>query len=526
MQDLDPDWKRVLWAGLAAALAGVAVHANALHKELLRDDVSIIVHDERIRGGEWMALALGDYWPASSGGRDRLYRPLTSLSFAAQRWSGPFGLRIVNILLHGATSALVCVWVAGAWRSAAAGAAAGLLFAVHPMHTEPLNVIVGRADIAATFFALAAFMLTPRRPIAGSILFGAALLSKEQVVLLPLVMLLVDRRSAIAWIGVVVMYLGLRYAALGTLMRDPTTILVTDNVLAHPETNLPSGGSVLMARWGTPIALFGKAMGLLFWPDPLCNDYSYAAIPLVYHVFDVRFLVGLLTIAAALTALVIGRRGPVGVGVGWALASYAVVANGPILIGTIFADRLLYLPSAGICMAAGGLVVGRRKVLFGVLMALAVAAGAWRTFLRNADWRSLDALVRADYPKQPRSARLLGLMGVIELKAGRAAAALDYCQQAAAIDPSLPVEDVLGLAHYRMGHDREALEAFERDFRRGGGKNEEAVIAAADLLRKFGDTPQAIALLEKHLARFPTWRDAAASLEALKTGRSSPREAR
>ena len=107
------------------------------------------------------------------------------------------------------------------------------------------------------------------------------------------------------------------------------------------------------------------------------------------------------------------------------------------------------------------------------------------------------------------------MLAALELRAGRPEAALEYGARAAAICPKLPIDDILGLALYRLGRDREALEALERDFRRSPSSNEEAVLAAARLLLRFGDAPQALQLLQKNLLRRPDWTKARAQLEEL-----------
>jgi protein O-mannosyl-transferase len=512
-------WQRQLaWA--ISAVLGIAVCSNALHPELLKDDFPILQLDPRVVQNRWLELSLGDYWPPGSGYADRLYRPLVTLSFAVQRGAEPSAFRFVNILLHAAVSALVCHWAATQWKSATAGAVAGVLFAVHPIHTEPLNMIVGRADIAATFFALAGVMTTSRRPLVGSLLFALAILSKEQVALLPAVLLLSNRRSAAAWTAVVVLYVGLRFAALGTFMRQPDSIPVADNVLAHPETDLPQGGSAFLARYGTPIALFGKAASLLVFPEPLCNDYSYASIVPVRRLGDPRLLFGATLLSGTLLAIVKWRRTPVALGLAWTIASYAVVSNAPIVIGTIFAERHLYLPSAGFCMAVGGFAMIPRRSVMIILLIFAAGAGAAKTWSRNAEWRDFDALVLADFPKQPNSCRLLTQFATIEMDAGRPTSAVEHCRRAAAICPSYPLVDaVLGLSLYRLGEDVEALEALQRSFRFGGSSDEEVVVAAADLLAKRGDGPAAERLLETQLKRFRNWSIAKERFEALRANR-------
>ncbi len=95
-----------------------------------------------------MDAAFSPYWPAtpdeSSAG---LYRPAAVVSYAVD-WtvSGgrPWWFHVVNVLLHGLVTALVVV-VAGAWLLPVGALGAALLFAIHPVHVEAVENVVGRA---------------------------------------------------------------------------------------------------------------------------------------------------------------------------------------------------------------------------------------------------------------------------------------------------------------------------------------------------------------------------------------------
>jgi hypothetical protein len=106
-----------------------------------------LVHDL----GRWREIVSSPWWPRG------LYRPFTSLTLAAN-WTAapgaPFGFHLVNLLAHAAAAALVCL-LAGRLMSPAGALAAGLLFAVHPVHVEAVANVVGRAEILAGVFLLA-----------------------------------------------------------------------------------------------------------------------------------------------------------------------------------------------------------------------------------------------------------------------------------------------------------------------------------------------------------------------------------
>jgi hypothetical protein len=92
------------------------------------------------------------------------YRPLTTLTF---RWNhqahglDPEGYHLVNVALHMVATVLF-VFVAAhvaAQPSFAYLVLVGVLFGVHPVHVEAVSGLVGRADLLAGIFFLAALLL-------------------------------------------------------------------------------------------------------------------------------------------------------------------------------------------------------------------------------------------------------------------------------------------------------------------------------------------------------------------------------
>ena len=178
---------------------------------------------------------------------------------------------------------------------------------------------------------------------------------------------------------------------LGSIFRERTAITARDNILAHPEIDLKPGESQRLARWGTPVAVFGKAMGLAVWPVALCHDYSYAAITTVKRLDEPRLLGGVAWLTGILGAILfLSRASPrLVIPIALMLITYSVVSNVPILTGTIFAERLLYLPSVGICMFAGvtaAYLWERCSVTQRTSVRFVFAAGGCPCPGRTADW--------------------------------------------------------------------------------------------------------------------------------------------
>lgn len=155
-------------------------------------------------------LLRNDFWgtPLWDTGSHGSWRPLSVLSFRLNFLVGglsPVGYHLVNVLLHCLATGLV-VLVGHALLPFQVGVlAAGALFAVHPIHTEAVAGLVGRADVGACVCYLLAYLSYRRHMLSrqwGSlavtiVLALAALLCKETAITALLLCGLCDVMSGI-----------------------------------------------------------------------------------------------------------------------------------------------------------------------------------------------------------------------------------------------------------------------------------------------------------------------------------------
>src|SRR5262249_820532 len=116
----------------------------------------------------------------------KVYRPATFASFALN-WHAagykPLGYHFFNWLLHAAVVLLFFFvlrnLLAGLSNGEAISFVAAILFAVHPLHTEAVSSVVGRSELLAAGFLLAAWLLHLQdRSVLSLAAFALALLSK------------------------------------------------------------------------------------------------------------------------------------------------------------------------------------------------------------------------------------------------------------------------------------------------------------------------------------------------------------
>ncbi|CAB1454881.1 unnamed protein product [Pleuronectes platessa] len=185
-------WKEML------LLTGLVVgcYWNSLACGFAFDDVSAILDNKDLRPSTPVRnLFLNDFWgtPMAEERSHKSYRPLTVFTFRLNYLFSELSAasyHLLNVVLH----AVVCVLFLRVTRLFLDGTfslVAALLFAVHPIHTEAVTGVVGRAELLSSIFLLAAFLAYTKStgadhsivwaPIALTVvLVAAATLCKEQ----------------------------------------------------------------------------------------------------------------------------------------------------------------------------------------------------------------------------------------------------------------------------------------------------------------------------------------------------------
>ncbi|XP_035209964.1 protein O-mannosyl-transferase Tmtc3-like isoform X2 [Stegodyphus dumicola] len=138
-------------------------YRGALECGFVFDDISAIRENRDLRPtSPWSNLLMNDFWgtPMYKEQSHKSYRPVCVFTYRLNyllHGLKPFGYHLVNIALH----ALVCLL----YRRMCAiivpertAFVAAMLFAVHPLHTEAVTGVVGRAEILSSFFYLLAFL--------------------------------------------------------------------------------------------------------------------------------------------------------------------------------------------------------------------------------------------------------------------------------------------------------------------------------------------------------------------------------
>jgi Flp pilus assembly protein TadD len=530
------------WALLIVAALATVSYVNTLQNELVFDDRGVILDNPVVRNLDLEAVFTHDFWgrPKGDPAHNGSYRPLTTLTYLvnyAADGLSPDGYHLVNVLLHGVCSCLV-YFVSRRLLLAEKGAlAAAALFATHPVHTEAVANVAGRAELLAGIFLLGSMLLYLRyreRPRKTTLLwlvaaYLAAVLSKESAIVLPGVLFAVDcllppeapggRRWAGIWRDKAILaaygalalaavaYVLVRSAVVGKLVRVPFT-----------EVENPMAFAPALPRWLTRLYVLTTYVRLLGWPVSLSADYSFNQIPLIQCVDDPRNLATLLAIGVFLSLLCWSyrRAGILCFALVFGAVTFSVASNLVIPIGTVVGERLLYVPCLGFCLAVAWGAVEVEKackrpsgtVLAGAFLVALTALYTARTVVRNRDWRSDMAVMQSAARVSPNSVKVNSNLGHLHAQNGDFAAAERYYRKALAIRPH-HVQALVGLCALlgQKGRVEEMME-FYRQLARLEHGDAENLFKCALALQKAGKFKEAVSIYEDTLQMSPAHAEA------------------
>ncbi len=157
--------RRSLLAAVILSALTLLTFSNSFQAGFAWDNEHLILKDPRIRAAtaENIGLILQHtyWWPTGEAG---LYRPLTTLSYLFNysilgHSEQPAGYHWINLILHTINVLLVYALAMRLVRKLWPPVFIAAVWGVHPVLTESVTNIVGRADLLAGFAILSGFLL-------------------------------------------------------------------------------------------------------------------------------------------------------------------------------------------------------------------------------------------------------------------------------------------------------------------------------------------------------------------------------
>jgi tetratricopeptide (TPR) repeat protein len=287
--------------------------------------------------------------------------------------------------------------------------------------TEAVTNIVGRADLLAAFAVLGGFwMYLKSTEAAGSRKWGwlAGLMAVSTIGVF-------SKESAVVIIGVIVLYeiafwkerknilgmlMGCAATALPILLMwtQRTRVFAKSEAPVFPYVENPLIGSGFWVAKLTAVKVLAKYLWLLIWPARLSWNYYYSQIPLSRGTLH-DWIAWIAIAVVAIAVIYFYRRNSLA----FFFAAFAFVAIVPVSnliipVGTIMAERFLYLPAVGFaaCAVMAIWAIGERlklRTAAPVVMCLIVIVFAGRTWARNSDWHDNMTLMKAGVEAAPNS---------------------------------------------------------------------------------------------------------------------------
>jgi hypothetical protein len=515
-----PAWFKHTW--WLIPLIAILIYIPSFNADFTLDDVLIVEDNSFVKSIDQIpSIWTSHYWAGKVDATDTgLYRPLTLTTYNLQyalTGKNPDAFHIVNILLHALVCLMLMKMASLLFLDFRLVVISGLLFAIHPIHTEAVAGIVGRAEILAALFILASMVCYHHWRQNGGIKWlvlllvstFAAITSKEHGFLMIAILALQETyyyfsSKTFDWNE------RKKWIAFGSVAMLSVGMWLVRSTITGPTASHELWANVGSAeRMATSIRTTAEYLGLHLWPFPLSADYWIEEVPIVGF-GNISVFISLLVIVGIVSlAFYLRRKMPVA---SWGILFFFLmllpVSNFVFAAGFLKAERILYIPSIGLIILITVMLTKLLDVKSGripgfILLGLFILLFTWRTWTRTGDWKNNYTLALATLQTSPNSPRFNNMMG-LELRAqNKNNEALTYFEKAVQANPNhVPALVNLGMEYAHFNRQQEAGAILEKALALEPG----TLATYANLMsvyRSTGAHDKNIAIAEKAMQRFP-----------------------
>jgi len=496
----DRRWQLVALIGVFFLLSGIIYGKSLNNKFIQWDDGYLIVDNPTVHEiSPWSVQeAFRTYDP-------ELYIPLTMLSYQMDHlvWGlNPFGFHLTNLVLHTVNALLVMALVylllcRTSWLSAACHGEelskqsgeshesihaagkhlsmthyialfSGLLFLVHPLHTEAVAWASSRKDVlSALFFLLSVCFYLKQWKWRSILAFALGLLAKVSIVVLPVILLLIDwfqgrnLREKNLWIEKV------PYVGLSTVF----------GIVALGGKQGNSGLLLEKVLIGCKAAVFYFTK--LFWPSGLSVLYPYTES---ISIGNGDLLISLLIVIATSVVSIFlfispSPSPPSGRGTLRSLFSFCAFfylitltpsftnfAKGKDILRDVYfaSDRYAYLPSIGIILLVVILIYQYIPKKYVSLPLVVIPLLALLSYQQSRVWQNTETLFTNVVKYYPNSHLAYSNLGTLAFRREDYIQAADYYQKSLDIRPNSAAYFNLGQMLTRINKLPEAIVMYQK----------------------------------------------------------------
>ena len=453
----------------------VICYANSFRAPFLWDDEVLIVRNLYIKSLNYLGAIFTTSHFQGGGEGGNFYRPLqiSSYLFDYSLWKfNPFGFHLTNLILHCAVALAIYFLIAKISANNLIGFLSAIFFVIHPVHTEAVTYISGRADLLASSFLLFAFLCFLKIPtrlcakrnlywIGSCLLYIFALLSKESALIFLFLVLFYGfcfrrKKELKSWIAIYISF----------LLISGIYMFLRMKLLAFPKIASLSliAQAPLLIRLLTIPKICLLYLGLLILPLRLHMERHF----LFNNLGDPSFWLGLVLLFFTVYFLKFTyRRSRFAFFYsGWLVITLIPVLN-IVPLNASAAEHWLYLPAIGFWALVVHACVKffqrpAHKIALVMLGCFFLAFYCTRTILRNFQWHDPLKLYAHDLKYSPHSFLLHNNLGVELFRRGKLDRAGKEFQAAVKINPRYATsQNNLGAVLENQGKLDEAITHYQ-----------------------------------------------------------------
>lgn len=449
---------------LLIAVVGFIVYANSLDGSFIWDDNHLVRNNVHIRSFSNIPKAFSQDIRVSNGRESKFYRPLQLISYMGDYslWGlGVEGYHLTNTILH-ILVALCLFWMSYIlFGNKLLSFFAGILFVVHPVHTEAVSYISGRADLLGALFIMLSFIFYVKANekkkhgplIIAILMFISALFSKESALVFPVLLLVyhysfkirIKPARYIPFILTALFYAILRLTILRALLPAA------------------SDGPAFLDRIPGFFVAITNYSRILFFPFDLHMEYGKK----LFVFMDPKAISGLAIFASLFFFALRKKSRLLLFSIGWFFAALLPHSN-LYLVNAYMAEHWLYLPSVGFFLIAGKAlskfwIVKPVRGIVIIVIILLVSYFAILTVNQNNYWKDPVAFCEHTLAFAPRSAKAYNYYGNVLDKLGRKEEAHVAYRKVIELDPLYKeAYNNLGVLYKEFGKPERAMALHER----------------------------------------------------------------
>ncbi len=358
-------------------------YVNSLGNNFVWDDEAHILRNGYLKDFKFMPQIFSGSMLCNIGIKSVYYRPLQAVSYMLDYhvWKfNPFGYHLTNLLLHYFNVALIFILLYELSHDRLIPFLTSIIFAIHPLHTSAVSFITARAILLVTLFILSSLIffkkfceLKKMYLLICSIIFSIfALLSKEEALVLPFLIILLDfffvkytKKERYHFLQRFTYYLPF-FILLVIYWGIIRSFMADKNILFNNRQQLMLGASYFLGTFSEAIKLLIVPLNLHFerlWSDINKIELSGFLGFVLLAVFSFRW--SRLAIFGGI----------------WFLICYIPISNIFINLNVPLRENWLYLSSAGFFVMLAVFAIRIHQTFCNKLMQRFILAGSLFTIL-------------------------------------------------------------------------------------------------------------------------------------------------